>query len=171
MTSGHVILNDDGSMPAQTHQPEWNADLGYPVDNKVNATGKLDAGLIEPMNSGVEYTDKLAEDDGTYSNNTVNAVHSWDWIENEGYTTYITHQGRTSGRPGGYVTDTITTDGKRNFWTDASSQGGDSGGPHYRYDSSDDYYWLIGIHNWTHDGTDSGGIALEKVQNDYNLAL
>lgn len=170
MTSGHVI-NHNGSPDGHAYQPEYNEALGYPVSHKTSVTGELDAGLIDPRESDVKYTNKLAEDDGTYSNNTVNKVHGWDWIANEGYNTFITHQGRTSGRPGGYVKNTVTKDGKRNFWTEASSEGGDSGGPHYHYDSSDDYYWLVGIHNWTHDGTDSGGIALEKVQNDYNLAL
>lgn len=71
MTSGHVI-NDNGAPAGHAYQPETHKELGYPVEHKVSETGKLDAGLIDPRHSGVEYTNKLAEDDGTYSNNTVN---------------------------------------------------------------------------------------------------
>ncbi|WP_276302057.1 hypothetical protein [Halorussus lipolyticus] len=172
LTAGHVLQNDDGSVPGQVHQPEWDKNLGYPLDSSIRVDGgQMDAGLIEYKYSDVDYTNKLAEDGGGYTD-TVNKVHGWDWIANDGYQYEITHQGKSAGRNSGTIKETVAKNGKRNFWTTADQARGDSGGPHYRFDSGDGYYWLVGLHCWTNDGTDSGAIALDKIMNDeYNLAL
>lgn len=80
----------------------------------------------------------------------------------------ISKRGRTTG----YDSDSIYWAGEYTFKTEADSDGGDSGGPHYdtEHFGGDPYAWMAGIHR---SGTSSYGRAVyvESIENVFDVTV
>lgn len=131
---------------------------------------KFDAATIR-LDSEDSVTYNIANyDDDTYLRRDIGGIWSWDAISAwNGKSTEITLQGKTTGRSSGPV-NKLYPDTK-NYAIQANSDGGDSGGPHYRRrcDTCDDLL-IAGIHS----GSNAYGAvatAMEEIESRFSLSV
>lgn len=175
VSCGHVLDNS-----THFHQP---GDQKSEEDLYVEAydnTDSNDNGYAIPYDNET-FVRELADGSGGVKYTDVKGVVSWDTIKNnEGDDTYVVKkQGNRTGTTKGYIIDTVEkSTGERNFWTNADSGGGDSGGPHFnrvQWNGNDETY-IVGIHAWGR-GSDScptpesGGNSMEYIEENWGLTV
>lgn len=79
-------------------------------------------------------------------------------------------QGKSTGRSWGNVSDVSVSNGF--FFTKANRSNGDSGGPHFSYDSENDGAHIGGIHQGAAPYTDSAvATAFTKISHDWGISV
>lgn len=135
----------------------------------------LDAGTFSPVNG--HSTEYSLADRGSGYDELIGGYLSMETIEQGVGTINMTKQGTTTGRKKGVI-EYVDTSAKW-FATEAYTEFGDSGGPHFTYESSNnlDDVNIAGVHSVRvfHDGSDqdigSGAYALERILSEYNLSF
>lgn len=181
VTAGHVI---GGVSPGETcYQPDntwwWNeigvsedaAYAGSDVDHDGDLETTFDAATIRMTDAGVDY-DLAGYGGGDYDDVTaIIAKVEWsqiydDFLSDRSYTL----QGSNTGRSTGEIT--WASNEYKIFETDAVSEGGDSGGPHFK--EVDGYAYIAGVHNYgpSEQGEHgSGATSLHKVEQEFPITV
>jgi hypothetical protein len=166
VTAGHIT---EGETDHPTHQPYQSQYYDYYIgySDKGYAASDFDAATIR-LASDVDYYYWMAGSDaGTYSESIYGTL-GWDTIkdheEDTGY--HLSLQGRTTGRNSGHIEVTYSD---KTFWIDVDSDGGDSGGTHFREDPKYNYAYIAGVHAWGSSANDAGATYIGKVENYLNL--
>lgn len=166
VTAGHLT---EGETDHDIHQPHWSTYAGNYIggSDKGWAESDFDAATV-PLASDVDHSYQMAGSDaGTYSEHIYGTL-GWDTIkDHEGDTSYhLSLQGRTTGRNSGYI-DVANSD--QTFWIDVDSDGGDSGGTHFRNDPSYNYAYVAGVHAWGNTEGEAGATYIGDVEYYLNL--
>lgn len=158
-TSSNHVGNRDGD--------QWRQD-----DPDVYGWDSFDACVVD-LYSWYDVEHKFAADrgDDTYSSREIWGTKTKtaleDLADQDDYDT-IPKRGRTTG----YEAGSIYWAGDYTFKTEADSDGGDSGGPHYDTENfnGDPVAWMAGIHR---SGTDTYGRAvyMEVIENEFDVTV
>lgn len=127
---------------------------------------RMDAATIE-MYDDVDVTGQIASDSGGYMSQDIEGYVHTDWLEdNEGGGASISKRGITTGLETGDLNNVSVSNDY--FTTTADRDAGDSGGPHYVYDSG---YWIAGIHRGSTYSGNARGIIMQNIMDEHNLYL
>jgi len=162
-------VNQSGTKIGNCAASVWRWNDKDSGDQDADASRAFDCATITP-DSGVDVSYTFAEDDGTYSIESIVGRTGWDLIK-DGFT--IKRQGRTSGRQSGEVTTAFTN---QTFETSAVSNDGDSGGPHYDEvygDNREKDFSIAGIHSYGENSgcSYSGAIWVGKAEKEFNVTI
>lgn len=181
LTAGHCVDGEWGQKAWQPKKPYGGGNLvgkSNRADFQTNSNGDyvvgFDAATILPED-GISGKDRFASDygDNSYRNIPIVGMLAWDRIvdgEGSGYT--LKKQGRTTGLKRGDINNTYPD--YKGFRIDADSDGGDSGGPHYRrehypnYDVTEAY--IAGIHN-SSNSNGAFATSIEAVEDRWSVTL
>jgi hypothetical protein len=177
-TAAHCVDRSSGKTIFQPAYSRNAPDGNYIGDSdKYIPQGDGDAATIMPKYddtvNNVEY--RYAEDDGSYTDWVIYGTRSTDYLKDmAAYGESVYKQGITTGRLSGKVLK-VSSDEE---WVtiDCDRDGGDSGGPYFDVNSSDEAY-AVGLHkmgvDYDDDGTrdESKGNTMEFVNNYLNLSL
>lgn len=184
---GGAIIDDYCS----TCMPGWHSTYGYVITSAGHCfsegesiyqggdpygqveiskdSGYVDIAVIDEKNSrGWDYS--LADDDGTYDEDIAGWM-DWQVIEDMVDSTFdpMRRQGQQSGRCAGIVQGAYKSNGIRHFDTDAKSDGGDSGGPHFDFDGNGDAM-VSGLHRGTNLSTgEARATYIDDLYDEVNL--
>ncbi|GAA0268445.1 hypothetical protein [Halobacterium noricense] len=169
ITASHVLA-DGGTQ----ENPEYSTRVYQPYSDGIGSTKRsacvyednFEAGFVEPQSVDPGYINKMANQDGSKTDNYVSYFKDWQWLSTDGKTTDITKQGARTGETSGsvYAAD------KSNwtFWMEASMNGGDSGGPSYIVE--DGKIKLVGMMLWsTSTPQQAGGNAIAGLNDRLGL--
>lgn len=177
LTSGHLLMYETDDDDDYCTNGEYHSDVVQPSGTRSSVIGEVvedkcvtcngfDAGLCT-LNT--DWTPHFVDLDDEYTTESITGIRSWDWMTSEGAFEEIFRRGRTTGVDSGPSISEKFNDERKSFYTDAESEGGDSGGPHYDIEDGD--YWLWGVHNWTNKNNQAGALALEKIQEQFNCIV
>jgi hypothetical protein len=149
ITAGHCVSWSKGTtiyQPLSTYQK-----LGESTDF-ASTNNKLDVGELKRFGHDAKY--RLASKSSGYDYYILGILSINHLKDMAYYGQYLTLQGRTSGRVGARVLE-VTSD-ERWVIMDYETSGGDSGGPWFDIQNTDEAY-IAGVHNGTidHDGDGS----------------
>lgn len=176
---GHVLNNR-----SHQHQPgDAKSGEDMYVEN-YDTSDANDSGYLSDYTGNEYFTRKLADSDGTYKSTEIVGIITWETIKNRtGDTSFeVKNQGNSTGTTKGHIKGYNVSGEVKNVWTSCNSSGGDSGGPifhrSYNSDLNRDETYIIGVHAWGKDSDDwicynrdSGGNAIEYIEEKYNLTV
>lgn len=179
VTDGHTFTYSPKY--GEAHQPRHNQyglnHIGNVDGNRIKDDWTWDAAVVNKANDNDVLYSLADENGGTKAPPVIGTVPK-DEIKDHYYnTSYVLHrQGMRTGHDLGYITGYSSTQ----FSTDTMSDEGDSGGPHYKKESSDGYDWfaIAGIHWGSHyyddqpgSGDDSVATMMVEIEDEFNLSV
>jgi len=173
-TAAHTVMDDDEDYPEGR-----NVYQSYRYANKIGETSLpivyyradvedyweryCDAAVVEMTESHNTYH-ALADTSGEYAEN-IQGIVGFDYIKDNMGSDTLCRQGRTTGRCEGSISSYKDTQKKAYFKTTASSESGDSGGPHFKMD--DGKAIIAGIHY----GGDATAYPMERFEEDFGITV
>lgn len=144
LSSGHGVEGSATDGDGKIEQPTGGAVMGYPGDYENDHSGSenVDFGEIEPK-SGVDLTDRFAEDGGGYTTTHISGIVTWDYITGDGSGELVNKRGASTGHTTGYFTKFDNSTNDKVYHTDVECYNGDSGAPHYVF--VDGSLYIVGI--------------------------
>ena len=176
LTHGHGkddSNDDNGYQPWGGGCPNSSYEVGEIVE-WVDLGLDQDAARVELSSvSGFPIDPSIAEDDGSTSG-FINGTIAFDSLEDHYLGdphTRVNKQGITTGRSDGYVewlSDNETMGNIRLSYA-ADFDLGDSGGPYYEH-TSNDYIYMIGMHNWEVNNRAQGHV-MELIEDAWDVVV